>query len=91
MTKTAAVNIGLPPRSEKFKDKTVAAEGYVTIRGRSFYKRIFTDGCAELTRFDDKTEKQVFLCFPGEQAPNQLEKIKEAIKHNFDIAHIPVR
>jgi len=71
-------------RSQRFKDKTVASEGYTTVRGRRFFRILFTDGCAELLRTDDKTGAKITLCFPGEQAPNQLAAIKEAVERNFD-------
>ena len=71
-------------RGERYRDKMVRSEGFVTVRGRAYYKRVFTDGCAELARTDGKTGMQVFLYFPSTQPPLQLAAIKEAVKHNFD-------
>lgn len=76
----------IPQRSMKYKDKEIAAEGYVNIRGKQFYKRTYTDGCAELARLDENTGMHIYLCFPKEQPPLQISTIKEAIKHNFDPA-----
>ena len=76
----------LPPsdeRSEKYKDKLIATECYTVVRGKTFYKRVFSDGCSELVRRNENGDL-VFLCFPPSAPPEQMGLIKEAIKHNFD-------
>jgi len=51
------------PRSAEYKGKRITREGYSTIRGTRYYKRVFSDGSAELTRYDMPNEKWVHLCF----------------------------
>lgn len=51
------------PRSDEYIDKTIKETGYIIIRGIYYFKRIFTDGCAELVRFDWNTQKWAFFCF----------------------------
>jgi hypothetical protein len=53
-------------RSAFYADKTIAEEGNVDIRGVNYYQRIFSDGCAELVRFNEKTKMWAVLCFPNE-------------------------
>lgn len=51
------------PRSEEYADKTIVETGFMCIRGTYYFKRIFSDGCAELVRYDQSAEKWVILCF----------------------------
>ena len=74
----------IPERSTQYKEKEIATEGFVAVRGKVFYKRVFTDGYGELARTDAKTGMTVHLCFPAAQRPEQISLIKEAIKHNFN-------
>ena len=53
-------------RSELYADKAIAIEGNVEIRGIKYYQRIFTDGCIELVRYNEKTKMWAVLCFPNE-------------------------
>jgi hypothetical protein len=53
-------------RSELFMDKIIAVEGNTEIMGKKYYRRIFTDGCTELVRFNEKTKMWAVLCFPNE-------------------------
>jgi hypothetical protein len=74
----------IPERNPKNKGKEVTAEGFVTVRGKQFYRRTYADGGTELARTDEKTGMLVHLCFPATQPPEQMGLIKEAIKHNFN-------
>lgn len=51
------------PRSGDYSDKTIVETGFILIRGTYYYKRIFSDGCAELVRYDQNAKKWVILCF----------------------------
>jgi len=51
------------PRSKAFKEKVIKAEGYATVRGTRYYKRLFTDGCVELVRYDFQAKRWAVLCF----------------------------
>lgn len=51
------------PRSEDYMDKIIVETGYIMIRGTYYFKRIFSDGCAELVRYDHNAERWVILCF----------------------------
>jgi hypothetical protein len=53
-------------RSEHYADKNIESEGNVEIRGIKYYQRIFTDGCAELVRYDADAKMWAILCFPSE-------------------------
>jgi hypothetical protein len=66
------------------KDKTVASERQTVIRGTAYTERLFTDGSAELVRYDTHGRIWVFLCFPNTDNPARMGKIKEAVKYNFD-------
>ena len=50
------------PRSEDYLDKTIVETGFILIEGIYYYKRIFSDGCAELVRYDQNLKKWVILC-----------------------------
>ncbi|MCL2698622.1 MAG: hypothetical protein FWE74_11160 [Oscillospiraceae bacterium] len=52
-----------PPRSKVFIDKTIKAQGYATVKGTRYYKRVFFDGCMELVRYDAQANKWAVLCF----------------------------
>lgn len=51
------------PRSEDYLDKTIVETGFMLIKGIYYYKRVFSDGCAELVRYDQDFKKWVILCF----------------------------
>jgi len=51
------------PRSTAYRDKEIKTQGCITIRGTRYFKRVFFDESAELTRYDVKTQKWVHLCF----------------------------
>lgn len=51
------------PRSRTNKDKEVKAQGYVIVRKTHYFKRIFTDGCVELVRYDFQAKMWMVLCF----------------------------
>jgi hypothetical protein len=51
------------PRSYTYKDKQIDSVGFVTIRETRYFKRVFSDGSTELTRYDEKGKKWVHLCF----------------------------
>jgi len=50
-------------RSKEYESKEIESEGYTTIRKTRYYKRVFSDGSSELTRYDTQNEKWVHLCF----------------------------
>ena len=54
-------------RGEHYADKTIESEGNVEIRGIKYYQRIFTDGSAELVRYNETTKMWAILCFPSEE------------------------
>lgn len=51
------------PRSSEYRDKEIVKQGYSTIKGTRYFKRVFFDGCVELVRFDYSTNRWVFLLF----------------------------
>jgi len=51
------------PRSRLYKDKTIEVEGFSTVKGTLYFKRVFTDKSAELIRYDQTIGKWVILCF----------------------------
>jgi hypothetical protein len=53
-------------RGELYADKTIAVEGNIEIMGDIYYRRVFTDGCTELVRYNGKTKMWAVLCFPNE-------------------------
>ena len=53
-------------RGEHYADKTIESESNVKIRGINYYQRIFTDGSAELVRYNEATKMWAILCFPSE-------------------------
>ena len=52
-----------PPRSKHYADKDVKSEACVRLNDKVYYRRIFTDGSAELVRFDEQCKRWVVLCF----------------------------
>ena len=54
------------PRGDTYADKMIEAEGNVTIHMTRYYRRLFTDGCNELVRYDVKAMMWSILCFPNE-------------------------
>ena len=54
------------PRSDDYEDRTIKSEGNVERNEIKYYQRLFTDGCAELARYDIKTKRWMILCFPNE-------------------------
>ena len=58
-----AVDETIIPRSEEYINKIIIETGFLLIRGTYYYKRIFSDGCAELVRYDWNAKKWVVLCF----------------------------
>ena len=51
------------PRSNEYKDKEIKSQGYSTIKGTRYYKRVFFDESVELVRYDYASKKWVFLLF----------------------------
>ena len=51
------------PRSKVFIDKQIKAQGYATVKGTRYFKRVFFDGCIELVRYDADAKKWAVLCF----------------------------
>lgn len=51
------------PRSTAYKDKMIKVQGYSTIKGTKYFKRVYIDGCAELVRYDYTTKRWVIICF----------------------------
>ena len=51
------------PRSKSYKGKELKQENFTRIKGTTYYKRVFTDGSVELTRYDFSTKRWVFLLF----------------------------
>jgi hypothetical protein len=74
------------PRSNYYMDRTIESEGNVEVRGIKYYQRTYTDGCAELVRYNTDTKMWAMLCFPNETPPGQMEAIREAIRNNFDLS-----
>lgn len=44
-------------------DKIIKDQGYASFRGTRYYKRVFSDGSAELIRYDFGIGKWIVLCF----------------------------
>ena len=51
------------PKSDKYWDEDPVETGYILISGIYYYKRIYSDGCAELVRYDESVQKWIILCF----------------------------
>lgn len=58
-----AIDETIIPRSPDYMDKTISQTGFILIHGTYYYKRVFSDGCAELVRYDQNVQKWVILCF----------------------------
>jgi hypothetical protein len=57
----------------------------VEIRNIKYYQRVFTDGSAELVRYNKETKMWAILCFPCEDKPRAVDNIREAVRDNFDL------
>ena len=53
------------PRSEDFINKEIVKENFVRIEGTRYYRRIYNGDYVELVRYDESTQKWVFLLFDG--------------------------
>lgn len=51
------------PRSNEYKDKEIKNQEYIIVKGTRYLKRVFLDDCAELVRYDENSNKWVFLLF----------------------------
>ena len=51
------------PRSQEYESKTIVQRDYVIIKGTRYFKRVFSDCCVELARYDYSLNKWVFLLF----------------------------
>lgn len=58
-----AIDESIIPRSSDYMDKEITETGFILINGTCYYQRTFSDGCAELVRFDQTVHKWVILCF----------------------------
>jgi len=85
-TEAAPYNPATVMRGNLYADKIIESEGNVEIRGIQYYQRIYTDGCAELVRYNSRTKMWAVLCFPSESKPGAIDKIREAVRKNFDIS-----
>lgn len=57
------------PRSDDYKDKMIVEIGFILIRDTQYFKRVFSDGCAELVRFDNRVSRWMILCFTNLDEP----------------------
>lgn len=56
----------VPPRGKHFDGYKVFTERFVIIRGAVYYMRVFKDDSMELSTYDEKSKKWIYLCFPSE-------------------------
>ena len=73
-------------RGRMYAGKIIESESNVEIRGINYYQRIFTDGNAELVRYNSDTKMWAVLCFPAQEKPRAIENIREAVRNNFDLS-----
>lgn len=74
-----------PPDTAFSKDKTLTDECEITVNGKSYIKRTYEDGCAELLRYDNERVKWVCSCFKALEDPNKAQQIRDAVRNNFDL------
>jgi len=68
MTTNGAAISDTPPRSRYHRDKQVKSEGNILLHGKRYFRRVFTDGSAELVQFNARGGKWVIQCFQGDNA-----------------------
>lgn len=75
----------VPPETSFSQGKTLIEKCNILLNNKSYIKRIYDDGSAELIRYDEEQHKWACLCFRASDEQDKSLQIREAVRNNFDL------